>query len=60
MKQNKIAQRPIRTNTLKLLVMNGIAVARFRDMAERTRLRNEGDLQKVESHIKLWTKYGWI
>lgn len=53
-------QKPIRTATLKLLVRNEISVTRFRDMAERTRLASEKNLIKVEQHIQLWRKYGWI
>lgn len=54
------SQKPIRTSTLKLLVSKGIGVARFRKMAERTKLNSEKDIDKIEKHINLWSSYGWL
>lgn len=37
-----------------------MSVREFRKNAERTRLKTTKDLNKVESHIKLWKRYKWI
>lgn len=55
-----IVQRPIRTTTLRVLKDAGITVAKFRSMAQRTRLRSEKDVELVRKHIILWRKYRWL
>jgi len=58
--------KPISGTALKLCVKTGIAVARFRTMAARTRLLRKESVAKnlteerFNKHLRLWKRYGWI
>ena len=50
----------IRTECLKVIIKNNLSVREFKANAKRTRLRTTKNLEKVNKHICLWKKYGWL
>jgi hypothetical protein len=54
------SRKGLRTETLHLIMQYNMSVREFQANAARTRLRSTKDITRVEKHIRLWTKYGWL